>query len=89
MVDKKAVKTWGTWQECYVRCSKCGKRVSNIVLSSLPKGLVVRAFVECPECIERKPKEPPIVIKKQLKPAIGKTLDGKSLNPIVQDADFE
>ena len=25
---------------------------------------------------------------RQLKPAIGRTLDGKSLNPIVQDADI-
>ena len=28
-------------------------------------------------------------IKRQLKPAIGRTLNGKSLNPIVQDADYE
>lgn len=31
-----------------VHCSKCGKRVSNEV----PEDLVVRAWIECPECIE-------------------------------------
>ena len=34
-----------------VKCSRCGKQVSN------PAGveMIVRAFVECPECIERQP----------------------------------
>lgn len=32
----------------YVRCSRCGKRVSNVACTDL----IVRAFVECPECIE-------------------------------------
>jgi len=32
----------------YVMCSRCGKRVSNIV----SEDIVVRAFVECPECIQ-------------------------------------
>jgi len=31
-----------------VHCSVCGKRVSN----EISEELVVRAFVECPECIE-------------------------------------
>ena len=31
----------------WVRCSRCGKRVSNVV----PGDLTVRAFIECPECI--------------------------------------
>lgn len=31
-------------------CMECGKSVS----SEVPKGTVVRAWVECPECIERK-----------------------------------
>lgn len=31
----------------YVTCSKCGKRVSN----KTGKELVVRAWVECPECM--------------------------------------
>jgi len=30
----------------YVRCSQCGKRVSNVV----DKELTVRAWIECPEC---------------------------------------
>ena len=42
---------------CFVRCSRCGKQVSNTVQSSLPEGIVVRAFVECPECIELKADE--------------------------------
>ncbi len=32
-----------------VHCSRCGKRVSNQVVEEL----VVRAWVECPECIKR------------------------------------
>ncbi len=32
-----------------VHCSKCGKRVSNQVVEEL----VIRAWVECPECIEK------------------------------------
>jgi len=31
-----------------VRCSVCGKPVSN----NVPEEIFVRAFVECPECIE-------------------------------------
>ena len=33
----------------YVGCSRCGKQVSN----NVGVDVVVRAFVECPECIER------------------------------------
>lgn len=32
----------------YVRCSGCGKQVSTPV----PRGTVIRAWIECPECIE-------------------------------------
>jgi DNA-directed RNA polymerase subunit RPC12/RpoP len=32
----------------YVRCSRCGKQVSN----RTGKEMVVRAWVECPECIQ-------------------------------------
>lgn len=35
----------------YVRCSRCGARCSNDV----PAELVVRAFVECPECVAAQP----------------------------------
>lgn len=41
-----------------VRCSRCGKGVSNSVTvdpNPLTDELVVRAWVECPECIEAKP----------------------------------
>ena len=31
-----------------VRCDRCGKRVSNEVSEEL----IIRAWVECPECIE-------------------------------------
>ncbi len=44
--------------KCHVQCSRCGNKVSNTVFSSLPEGLVVRAFVECAECIEKTPKLP-------------------------------
>ena len=37
--------------ECFVRCSHCGKKVSNTVKSTIPEGLVVRAFVECVDCV--------------------------------------
>ena len=33
-----------------VLCMNCGKSVS----SPVPKGTVIRAWVECPECIEKK-----------------------------------
>ncbi len=45
--------------ECYVQCNRCSKKVSNTVLSDLPEGLVIRAFVECPECIEKHTKPKP------------------------------
>lgn len=35
----------------HVACSRCGKRVSNQVVVPGEDGLVVRAYVECPECI--------------------------------------
>lgn len=31
-----------------VRCSTCGKSVSN----PLPVAVIIRAFIQCPECIE-------------------------------------
>jgi hypothetical protein len=36
--------------DAYLHCSKCGKRVSSIPF--IRNDYVVRAFVECPECIE-------------------------------------
>jgi hypothetical protein len=33
----------------HVHCSRCGKRVSGV---DPELGLVVRAFVECPECLD-------------------------------------
>ena len=39
--------------EYYVRCSYCGAKVSNVVESSIPEGLVVRALQEstiCSQC---------------------------------------
>jgi DNA-directed RNA polymerase subunit RPC12/RpoP len=32
----------------YVSCSRCGKQVSNDVGTDV----IVRAFIECPECVE-------------------------------------
>ena len=43
--------------ECYVQCSRCGEKVSNTVKSSIPEGLVVRAFIECSECVAKQPDE--------------------------------
>lgn len=34
----------------YVGCSRCGKRVSNDV----GVDIIVRAYIECPECVEKK-----------------------------------
>ncbi len=34
-----------------LRCSRCGKSVSTPV----PTGTLVRAWIECPECLEREP----------------------------------
>ena len=34
-----------------VKCSRCGEAVSNTVV--VEKTLIVRAFVECPECLEK------------------------------------
>lgn len=32
-----------------IRCNKCGKAVSTEV----PNETIVRAYIECPECIEK------------------------------------
>ena len=42
-------------KECYITCSRCGSKVSNTVLSSLPECIVVRAFVECADCVAKQP----------------------------------
>ena len=34
----------------YVRCSKCGQIVSQ----AFPGDIIVRAYVECPECVEKR-----------------------------------
>ena len=44
--------------KCFVQCSRCGKQVSNAVESYLKEGLVVRAFVECGECVAKHNQEP-------------------------------
>ena len=38
---------WGV-EKMRLKCSKCGKVVS----SEVPDNIVIRAFIECPECIE-------------------------------------
>ena len=40
-------------REVKVHCSKCGKGVSGIDPTLKGNQLVVRAWVECPECIEK------------------------------------
>lgn len=37
--------------EGYVHCSRCGKRCSPDLRSVAGEHIVVRAWVECPECI--------------------------------------
>lgn len=41
--------------EGHVRCSRCGRPCSNTVKAATKDGIVVRAWVECPECIEAQP----------------------------------
>jgi hypothetical protein len=48
--------------ECWVRCSCCGKRVSNMVMSDLTTGIDIRAFVECPECADNHPAPPDALV---------------------------
>lgn len=36
-------------KDLYLRCSTCGKVVSNVPFISDP---VIRAYIECPECVE-------------------------------------
>lgn len=42
----------------YLFCSNCGKIVSTgfvpIPTDTPDKGIIVRAWIECPECIEKK-----------------------------------
>lgn len=40
-------------QYTHVRCSRCGAQVSNIFLTE--DKLIVRAFVECGDCLEKQP----------------------------------
>lgn len=51
----------------YVICSTCGKRVSNMV----GEDITVRAYVECPNCIEKIPDIDLIDIKKDLYEVFG------------------
>ena len=47
----------------YLHCHSCGKRVSTgyvpVPTDTPDKGLIVRAWIECPECIEKKSKPTP------------------------------
>lgn len=36
-----------------ILCNKCGKPVSTEV----PEGTIIRAWVECPECVEKSPED--------------------------------
>ena len=35
-----------------IRCSKCGSIVSNCILND---NAIIRAYIMCPECIEKEP----------------------------------
>lgn len=41
----------------FICCSRCGETVSNEVRAVGKNGIVIRAWVECPECIEKGPSE--------------------------------
>lgn len=64
--------------ECFVRCSRCGRRVSNIVKSNIPEGLVVRAFIECAECVKKSCGncDTPLLREGELEAKIEKALKG-------------
>lgn len=34
-----------------IRCCSCGKSVANAII---PDGTIIRAWIECPECIQKK-----------------------------------
>ena len=50
-----------------VHCSTCGKVVSG-------KGGIIRAYVECPECIEKQPDKDKVILELQAK---NKDLEGQ------------
>ncbi len=61
-------------KKCYVVCNTCGKQVSNVVDSYLDEGMVIRAYVECPECTSKKVSFP-IDIKHPQVIAFAKAMD--------------
>jgi hypothetical protein len=48
----------GTLPVAYLHCNSCGKQVSTgyvaIPTQTPDRGLIIRAWIECPECIEAK-----------------------------------
>lgn len=60
----------------HVRCSRCGKRVSNEV----PGELIVRAFVECPECI--KAREENLMIEHQRQRVVTLHVTGEEIDAL-------
>lgn len=42
----------------YLRCNNCGKKVSTgfypVPTDTPDKGIIIRAWIECPECMEKK-----------------------------------
>ena len=49
----------------YLHCNSCGKQVSTGYLplktDTPDKGLIIRAWIECPECIEKRAKSDSVV----------------------------
>jgi len=44
----------------YLYCNRCGKQVSSgfyPLITEMGKDIVVRAYIECPECMEKQIKE--------------------------------
>jgi hypothetical protein len=48
-------------QIAYLYCNGCGKQVSTgffpVPTDTPDKGIIVRAWIECPECLEKRSKE--------------------------------
>lgn len=60
----------------FLSCNNCGKQVSTgfypVPTDTPDKGLIVRAWIECPECIEKTRVAPAKRLEKTLRQALAK-----------------
>jgi hypothetical protein len=51
----------------YLHCHNCGKQVSTgfepVPTDTPDKGIIVRAWIECPECIEKRQRDNPLQLE--------------------------